>query len=115
MTALETEEDGMNPEKNGETVRLKPAEDRRRSRPAPPPPDSPLLSFADAAAYLRITPAAVRTLVNGRADGSDGELGDLLRSWLVTLSPHRRYIRREPFLAWLREKSGNGSGSSARL
>lgn len=76
------------------------------------PPDAPLLSFADVGAYLRLTPAAVRTLVNGRVDGSDGELGDLLRSWLVTLSPHRRYIRRDPFLGWLHEKTGDASGSS---
>ena len=83
-----------------------------RRGPGALPHDGPLLSFADVAAYLRLTPIAVRTLVNGRADGGDGEIGDLLRSWLVVLSPHRRYIRRAPFLAWLREKSGDGSGSS---
>lgn len=78
----------------------------------PLPADAPLLSFADVAAYLRLTTAAVRRLVDGRPDGSDGELGELLREWLVRLSPRRRYIRREPFLAWIREKSENGTGSS---
>ncbi len=73
----------------------------------PLPHDGPLMSFADVAAYLRTTPAAVRKLVDGRADGSDGELGDLLRSWLVRLSPHRRFIRRDAFLSWLREKSSD--------
>ena len=81
--------------------------------PLPLPSDGPLLSFSDVAAYLRLTTGAIRRLVDGRPDGSDGELGDLLRTWLVRLSPHRRYIRRGPFLAWIREKSGDGSGSSA--
>lgn len=86
--------------------------ERKRSRPAPPPTDGALFSLDDAAAHLRMTPGAFRKLVAGRADGSDGELGDLLRGWLVTLTPYRRYIKRGPFLAWLREKSSDGSGSS---
>lgn len=87
--------------------------EKRQAKPVGPIPlDAPLLSLGDVGAYLRISPGAVRRLVDGRPDGSDGELGDLLRSWLVRLSPHRRYIRREPFLAWLHEKSGDASGSS---
>ncbi len=78
------------------------------------PEDAPLLNFEDVAAYLRLTPGAVRRLVDGRRDGSDGELGDLLRAWLVTLSPRRRYICRDPFLAWLRNKSALAMGSSPR-
>lgn len=84
----------------------------KRATLSPLPPDGPLMSFADVAAYLRTTPAAVRKLVDGRADGSDGELGELLRSWLVRLSPHRRFIRRDAFLAWLRGKSSD-SGAIA--
>lgn len=87
-------------------------EKRQTRQVSPVPPDAPLLSLADVGAYLRLTPGAVRRLVDGRPDGSDGDLGDLLRSWLVRLSPHRRYIRREPFLAWLRAKSEDASGSS---
>lgn len=78
----------------------------------PLPADAPLLSFKDVAAYLRMTPAAVRRLLDGRADGSDGELGDLLRSCLVRLSPRRRYILRDRFLSILREKSLAASDSS---
>lgn len=74
--------------------------------PPPLPGDAPLLSLDDAAAYLRVTPAALRKTIEGRADGSDGELGDRLRKWLVVLTPRRRYIRRAPLLAWLREKAG---------
>ncbi len=80
----------------------------------PLPGDAPLLSFEDVAAYLRTTPGAVRRLVDGRADGSDGELGDLLRSWLVRLSPRRRYVLREGLLSWLRAKSSDGTHSSPR-
>ena len=69
------------------------------------PADAPLLSLADAAAYLRRTPGAVRKLLDGRADSDDGEVGQVLRRWVVRLSPHRTYIAREPFLAWLRTKA----------
>lgn len=71
----------------------------------PLPADAPLLGVADVAAYLRMTPAAVRKLLDGRADVSDGELGAKLRDLEVRISPHRRYIEREPFLAWLRTKA----------
>lgn len=102
----------------GETARpfvALPNRERRRSNPPPLPSDAPLLTFADVAAYLRLTPAAVKRLLDGRRDGSDADhdLGNLLRSWLVALSERRRYIRREPFLTWLREKSSAASGSSA--
>lgn len=74
----------------------------------PLPPDAPLLTFAEAGAYLRLSAAAVRKLLNGRPDGPEDELGALLRSWMVRLSPRRRYILREPFLQWLREKADAG-------
>ncbi len=67
------------------------------------PSDAPLLDVADVAAYLRLTVAAVRKLLDGRPDASDGNLGERLRGWMVRLSPHRRYIKRGPFMAWLRE------------
>lgn len=88
--------------------------EKRRAVTCPPamPADALLLSMGDVAAYLRMTPAAVRRLVDGRRDGSDGDLGERLRSWLVTLSPRRRYIRREPFMAWLRGFCGDASVSS---
>jgi hypothetical protein len=79
----------------------------------PLPQDAPLLSLLDVAHYLRLTPGALRRLVDGRRDGSDGEMGDFLRSWLVILSPRRRYVRREPFLSWLRDKSAGGTGFRA--
>lgn len=66
------------------------------------PPDAPLLTFAEAGAYLRLSTASVRKLVDGRSDTKNDELGAVLRSWVVRLSPHRRYIRRQEFLAWLR-------------
>ena len=73
---------------------------------APPlPPDAPLLSLDDVGLYLRLSTAAVRKLIDGRAEGDD-QLGELLRSWLVKLSPHRRYIKRQPFLKWLNERAG---------
>jgi hypothetical protein len=70
------------------------------------PPDAPLLSLRDVASYLRLSLAAVRKLLDGRADGSDGELGEALRQFCVRLSPHRRYIRRDLFMQWLRDKMG---------
>jgi hypothetical protein len=70
------------------------------------PADAPLLSLRDVAAYLRLSLAAVRKLLDGRADGSDGEMGDVLRRCCVRLSPHRRYIRRDLFMTWLRDKLG---------
>jgi hypothetical protein len=96
-------------------ARVSNQETKRKSSTLPLPPDGPLLSFADVAAYLRLTPAAVRKLVDGRADGSDGELGELLRRWLVRLSPHRRYISRTPFFAWLERKPVDEKGSGHRL
>lgn len=73
---------------------------------APLPPDGPFLTFEEAGAYLRLTSGSVRKLVDGRADSKDDELGARLRSWTVRLSPHRRYILREPFLLWLASFSG---------
>ena len=79
---------------------------RRGQIKVPIPTDGTLMSIADVAAYLRLTPAAVRRLLDGRPDHSDGELGERLRRSLFRLSPRRRYILRAPFLAWLREKAG---------
>jgi len=72
----------------------------------PLPLDGPLLTFEEAGAYLRLTAASIRKLVDGRADSKDDELGARLRGWTVRLSPHRRYILREPFLVWLASFSG---------
>ena len=85
-------------------------EGKKQQRPQPKrrpplPGDAPLLSIEDVAVYLRTTPPAVRKMLDGRADSND-ELGARLRPWLVKLSPHRRYIMREPFLAWLRQQAG---------
>lgn len=73
----------------------------RRASRIPIPDDAPLLTFAEAGAYLRLSAAAVRKLVDGRADSKNDELGERLRTWVVRLSPHRRYIRREDFIGWL--------------
>lgn len=74
--------------------------------PIPPlPPDAPLLSIDDVALYLRTTRAAVRKMIEGRADYHD-PIGERLRGWVVRLSPHRRYIRRGPFMAWLAGAGG---------
>ena len=80
--------------------------ERKRRLPPPLPPDAPLLSFEDAARYLRMTPAAFRTIIHGRTDGYDDELGSRLRAWVVILSSHRRFIRRQPFMKWLRGLAG---------
>ena len=70
------------------------------------PSDGPLLSIDDVAAYLRLSRVAVRKLIDGRVDGDDCELGDLLRRLIVRISPRRRYVQREAFLAWLFAKAG---------
>ena len=67
----------------------------------PIPEDAPLLTLAEAGAYLRLSAASVRKLVDGRADSKNDELGTRLRAWVVRLSPHRRYIRRDLFMGWL--------------
>lgn len=75
----------------------------RAIQAAPPlPPDAPLLSIEDVAQYLRTTATAVRKMLDGRPDGED-RIGELLRSWTVKLSPRRRFVRRDPFLRWLRQ------------
>ena len=67
----------------------------------PLPPDAPLMTLAEAGAYIRLSAASVRKMIDGRADSKDDVLGEKLRGWVVRLSPHRRYIRREPFFEWL--------------
>jgi hypothetical protein len=76
------------------------AEGRKHGKIPPAPPDSVLLSLPEAAAHLRLTVAAFRKLLE--TDGSP--IGDQLRSMIVSLSPRRRYVKRGPFLAWLRDK-----------
>ena len=66
----------------------------------PAPPDAPLMSLPDAASYLRMTVVAFRALL----ESDTSEFAQRMRGWLVTLSPRRRYIQREPFMAWLRSK-----------
>ncbi len=78
----------------------------------PLPEDGPLLSFEDVAAYLRRTVGAVRKMVDGRSDGDD-KVGKKLRQWVVSLSPHRRYILADPFRRWLAEKASAQSVSEA--
>ena len=79
---------------------------KKRTAAGPLPADGPLLSFEDAASYLRMTPAAFRTIIHGRTDGYDDDLGQLLRAWVVKLSTHRRFIRRKPFMKWLHVFAG---------
>lgn len=67
----------------------------------PLPADAPLMSLGDAAAYLRLSHAAVRKLLDGRADSDDGELGEALRRFVVRISSRRRYVARKAFLSWL--------------
>lgn len=74
----------------------------------PLPADAPLITFAEAGAYLRLSAASVRKLVDGRRDAKDDRLGTILRSWVVRLSPHRRYIRRGEFMNWLHGTAGDG-------
>ena len=73
-----------------------------RQGEVPLPPEVPLLTFAEAGSYLRLSAASVRKLVDGRPDTKDDRLGTLLRGWVVRLSPHRRYIRGKVFLSWLK-------------
>jgi hypothetical protein len=73
--------------------------EKRHMQPIHPlPPDAPLLSLSDAAAILRMTPGALRKMI----EADPTEMGERLRSWIVVLSPRRRYIQRAPLLAWLR-------------
>jgi hypothetical protein len=78
-------------------------------RIAPLPVGAPLMGLPDAAGYLRLSMPALRKLIEGRPDGSDGDLGDRLRSWLVALSPRRRYIKARPFMSWLRDIAGESA------
>lgn len=80
-------------------------EQSERITTIPLPSDAPLLTFEEAGTYLRLTAASIRKLVDGRADSKNDELGARLRTWTVRLSPHRRYILREPFVAWLNDLS----------
>ena len=82
---------------------------RDHSKLPPLPPDAPLLSIEDAAAYLRTTPAAVRKMLDGRPEGGD-QLAQIVRTCMVKLSPRRRYIRREPFLRALGVENNGVSG-----
>ena len=100
-------------ERNGEQLteqtmqeQTKAASTSTARAPLPLPQDGPLLAFSDVAAYLRITPAAVRRMIDGRMGRSTpDEIGARLRQWVVRLSAHRRYIKREPFLSWLKNSS----------
>ena len=97
----------------------KPPQGQVRSRRANAPPDGPLLSIEEAAAYLRLSPGAVAKMLGGRADGDDGELGRVLRDCLVCLSPRRRYIAKQSFLAWLNAAANRSpagaSGQTAKI
>ena len=79
---------------------------KKRAKAGSLPDDAPLLSFEDAACLLRMSTPAIRTIIHGRTDGYDDKLGSLLRGWVVTLSSHRRYIKRAPFMKWLRGLAG---------
>ena len=70
------------------------------------PLDAPLLSIEDGAHYLRITPLALRKILAGRADGADAGLGAILRPMMFRLSPRRAYLKRTPFMEWLRKLAG---------
>jgi len=86
---------------------MKSATERAKSPPLPG--DAPLLSFGDVAGYLRLTPAAVRRMIDGRIGTSTpDEIGTQLRQWVVRLSPHRRYVRRKPFIEWLNRSFETG-------
>lgn len=73
--------------------------------PLPQPADAPLLTFETVAAYLGNTADGVRAILKGTHE-TDKELANVLRSGLVTLSSHRRFIRRDILLAYLRRKAG---------
>ena len=80
----------------------------------PLPQDAPLLAIEDVAAYLRLTPAAVRRMIDGRSDADD-EVGKVLRAMVVRLSPRRRYIRKAEFFKWLCERAGVEVNSANEL
>jgi hypothetical protein len=67
----------------------------------PLPPDAPLLSLGEAAAYLRMTVVALRAVLEKDKD----DFSNRLRGMMVCLSERRRYIKREPFMAWLNQKA----------
>ena len=83
-----------------------PSSGRRCASNVPPlPPDAPLLSIEDAAAYLRRPVDAVRRMIDGRSDGDDG-IGQELRGMVVRLSARRRYLRKPDFFRWLYTRAG---------
>lgn len=88
---------------------------KARGAPPPLPSDAPLLAPGDVASYLRLSRAAVARLLDGRADSSDGELGEVLRRFTIRLSPRRRYVLREPFMAWLQEKTQGTMPAGAEI
>lgn len=76
-----------------------PREDVWRGQPVPPlPQDAQLLSLEDVGGYLRRSRPAVRRMLENQKD----EVGALLRQWVVTMTDHRRYILRQPFMDWYR-------------
>lgn len=80
---------------------------RNGRRLHPLPTDAPLLSIADAASYLRVTPRAMRKLIDEEHSG----LADALRSCVIRLSPRRRYLRRSDFLSALERLSEERDGA----
>ena len=82
--------------------------DSGRNKPPPLPADGPLLSLVDVAGFLRLTLGAVRK----RMYRGTCEIGAMLLENRVCLAG-RWFIKREPFMLWIREKSGDVTGSSS--
>lgn len=83
------------------------------AKPIPLPDDAPLLTFAEVGQYLRMSRAAVRQAIDLKSDDED-ELGAFLRTIVVRLSPHRRYVKRREFMEWLRQHAGGGETNGER-
>jgi hypothetical protein len=68
-----------------------------------------LMSFREVASYLQMSLAALRKMIAVE----DSDVSNCLRNCLVILSPRRRYIKRGPFLEWLRRKCEISNTESA--
>jgi len=71
------------------------------------PGDAPYLSVRDVAILFRTTPAAIRKAIETKDDPAsktkEDLLGRQLRSFLVSVTPHRRLFDRAALMAWIRK------------
>lgn len=71
------------------------------------PSDAPFLSVRDVAILFRTTPAAIRKAIETKDDPAKGTKADLLgsklKTFLVSVTPHRRLFDRKGLMEWIRK------------